>query len=244
MKLKAHLQTTDAPALVGQLSFQSFLQIGEKLSTHAIDDLGIAVQNDRYKVFTCRISATKRSEFMDMASRYKSMDGLTFWMNKAIPENAPITLYYSVYQKDGWMMDYGIALGQDMYVVGKFLLNAANFKALPDSTILKDFKYRFSKYDFRVHTLLDNIRHNLRNIDLGHCSRTDAQVIDTDIIVSCYGLGVWEKRNGVYKWADGESDKYAKAFQKWVRERPWWQLVKLTIYPYNNGWVDFTVAMK
>ena len=244
MKLKAHLQSNQAPALVGQLSFQSFLQIGEKLASHSIDDLGLAVQNDRYKVYSFRIPATKRTELNDLVSRYKSMSGIKFWLDNVVPENVAVSLFFSAYFKDQWLMDYGIALGQDMYVVGKFVLNAANLKALPDSIIIKDFKYRFAKYDFRVHTLLDNIRTHLRFIDLGHCSRTDAQVIDSDVVVSCYGLGVWEKKGGGYKWEDGEADKYSKLFQQWVRKRPWWELVKLTVTPYNNGWVDFTISLR
>lgn len=244
MKLAAHIETANAPKLVGQLSFTSFIQIAEKMASHAIDDLGLAVQNDRYKVYSMRVPAAKRTELLDLVGRYKTMAGITFWTNNVIPDNMPITLYYSMYHRKGWLLDYGISLGQDMYVIGRFILNPANFKVLPNSSILKDFKYQFSQYDLRVHTLLDTIRCTLRSIDLGYCSRTDAQIIDEEAIVSCYNLGVWEKRNGVYQWADGEADKYAKKFQEWVRKFGWWQLVKLKVMPYNNKWADFVITLK
>ena len=244
MKINLQLNTNDAPLPVGIESLQSFIKVAE-IGTYAVDDLTLSVHNGRNKVYVVRVDADKRADLFKCVERYASLKGIKYWVDNAVPENQKPNLYFSVYRtKDGWMFDYGVTSGLDLYVVGRFKFGVTVLETLPPSKILKDFKSDFESIDLRTHTLLDVIRRDLIYVDLGPCKITNPQIVGDTVTVSTHNLGVWHQVGKEMVWAQGEAQKYLLVFQKWVKQRKWWPMIQIKVRPYDNGWVDFSISPK
>lgn len=243
MKINLQLnKTTNAPLPVGKESFNSFLKIAE-IGSYAVDDLTLSIHNARYKVYVIKVEQSKREELFTSVEKYKSLSAISYWVENAVPENIKPNLYFSVFRtSDGWMFDYGVTSGLDLYVVGKFKFSVNIFETLPTSKILKDFKTDFEQIDLRTHALLDIIRRDLIYVDLGPCKITDPQVVGNTVTVSVHNLGIWLTVGKEMVWQQGEAQKYLLTFQKWVKEHKWWNMIEIKVRPYDNGWVDFSIS--
>lgn len=245
MKINSELLTNTKPKTVGRLSFDSFLKIADEFSDFSIDNLSLATINDRYKIYTCSIKKDKKDEFIKSLSRYESLELIKFWIDLAIPDNTEYLLYFSAYYtKAGWLMDYGVSSINDLYVVGRFNLNAATIATLTKAKVLKGFFNDFSNTDLRTHALLELIRKDLFDFDLGICRKTEPNINGLEITISTNGLGEWEHKQGAFRWKDGEAEKYLKKFQEWAAKKRWSKSIKLSIRPSVNYWVIFAIIIK
>lgn len=244
MKMKLHLQTNTTPPLVGRESFDTFLQIAEQLTKHAVDDLSLSVQNDRLKTYVCWIKPEEGPTLTKLLSRYASMKLAVMWLEKAFTDSMRKGLYYSLQLLPGgdWQVQYGLTDGSNLYVIGQFALDMAAQK-FPVSAVTKHFIEDMTPWDPKALALLDAVRKDIKSFDPGPCSLPDAQVVDNTVTQPCHMLGTWNKGQTL-EWAEGEAEKYLKVYQQWVRSKSWWQEVELVLRIVGNGWVYFVVKPK
>lgn len=241
MKIKYHLTTDDTPKMVGRQSFNYFLEAVEKHCGYFQDDLSLASMNKRYKVFTGRVKAENRGDFMNILNEYPSLDIMKYWIDKS-PETYDVIPYYSPYFKNNkWLMDYGVVINSNLYVCGRFNLNTSVINNFPKNKLLSEFELQFSKTDLRTHYLLERIKYDMYFLDLGPCKKNYPVIYNNIVSVELYDLGTWIFDMGVRSWAEGEADKYGKLFQEWVKDKKWASMVKLGLTPGKNGKAEFRV---
>lgn len=244
MKIKYHLNTEDLPKMVGRQSFNYFIELVEKSCEYFIDDLSLATQNKRYKIFTGKVPDDKKSEVLENIGEYSSLAICKYWLDKT-PVNYDYIFYFSPYYKNNkWLMDYGVVINGNLYVCGRFNLNSAVINSLTDSKLLAEFNLQFSKTDLRTHYLLNQIKGDLYFLDFGPCKKNYPVVYDNAASVIFYDLGQWIFDMGVRSWAEGQSAKYGKLFQEWVSGKAWGDMVKLSVIVGKNGVTEFKVTTK
>ncbi len=247
MKIKSHLLNTDNIQfkMVGRASFDSFLKLADEFTKFAVDDLVLAVVNNRYKVYKCAINLDKKEDFIKGCERYDTMNLAKYWIKSAIDINTEFGLYFSPYlTSTGWLLDYGVTSNNDLYVVGRFKLNTATVLTLPKSKVLTGFFNDFANTDLRTHALLDIIRKDMNDFNIGVCRKSDPNAVGLEVTMATNGLGEWEHKMGSLRWINGEAEKYLLEFQKWAANKKWAKLVKLAIRPSVNRWVTFAIMPK
>jgi hypothetical protein len=243
MKLKVHLQVEDKPQPVGKESFKTFVKVAEQVSTYALDELSLAATGDQYKVFVCWVPFDQIDKLNTLMDRYDSMQLAKLWLDKVFIAGIRRGLYYALKRVGSrWEMSYGLTDGNNLYLVGKFAYNS-QFE-MPDSTVTKHFKYYYIPFDPRVHALLDVVRKDLKMFEPGPCTIQEPQVAGTSVVLSCHMLGYFTQDQGGLEWVEGEAERHLKTFQTWVKDKPWWKIVKLAIRPSHDGWCDFVVYPK
>ena len=226
--------------LLGLDSFNTFLKVCLELSEWALDDVGLANRANAYRIWVCWIKPQDNSKLKGILERYESMKLLLHYLDINIVENNKIGLYIKLdYLENKWEMSYGITNNKKLFKIGGFdyTLNTK----LPESKILKYILDDIDDFNPREHLLLFKIKNDMFGFDPGFCKRTDPQLINKDIVISCHGLGQWHTDETIM---DGEADKYLQIFKKWVAEQKWWNLVSLILVPRKNKWIDFKIKLK
>lgn len=224
---------------MGKESFNTFLKICLEFSNWALDDIGLANRANAYKIWVCKVQSEDLSKVKNIIERYSSMKKLLHYYNKNIVENNFIAFYIKLnWIQNKWMMSYGITDNKDLYKIGEFEYNIST--VLPQQQILKYINDTIGDFNPREHLTLFKIKQDMFSFNPGYCQITDPQIINKEIILSTYNLGIWTD-NGLQ---NGEGDKYMEVFKDWVRTQVWFNLVYLIVKPKNDKWMDFKITLK
>lgn len=225
--------------MLGKDSFNTFLKVCSEFSDWALDDIGLANRANTYKVWVCKIPSDKLEDVKSILERYSSMKLLLHYYNINIVENNYIALYIKLdWIENKWEMSYGITNNKKLYKIGEFEYHTAI--DLPSHKILKYVYDVTNDFDPREHLALFKIKQSSEHFNPGYCQITDPQIINKEIIISTYNLGIWLD-SGI---AQGEAEKYMQVFKDWVKTKKWWDLVHLTVVPRKNKWMDFKIKLK
>lgn len=225
--------------VLGKESFNTFLKICLEFSEWALDDIGLANRANSYKIWICKVDSEDLSKVKNILERYSSMQKLLHYYNENIVENNFISFYIKLnWEQNKWIMSYGITNNKDLYKCGEFEYKVTT--KLPQQQLLKYVNDTISDFDPRQHLILFNIKQQMFEFNPGYCQITDPQIIDKEIILSTYNLGIWNS-NGL---ENGEADKYMQVFKNWVKTKKWWNIVHLVLVPKKNKWMDFKIKLK
>lgn len=240
MELAAWLKTDQENfPILGLESLATFLKICAEFSQWALDDIGLANRSNSYKIWTCWIKPEDAANVKSVVERYSSMKLLSHYLNINIVEQNKIGLYFKLdWEENKWNFSYGITNNKKLFKVGEFEYNL-NVK-MPESEILKYVVDEIDDFDAREHLLLFKIKQDFILFNPGYCKRTDPQIIDKEVIISCHNLGVWTDQG----LATGESQKYLDIFKAWVATQKWWSNVHLIVRPKLDKWIDFVLKIK
>lgn len=231
-------QSNDFPIL-GSESFATFIKVCEEFSEWALDDIGLANRSNSYKVWTCWVKPEQIPTVKDVLSRYTSLKLLAHYYNINIVEKNRVGLYIRLdWEQNKWIMSYGITNNKKLFKVGEFEYKL-NVK-LPESRILKYVLDEIDDFNPREHLILYNIKQDFIMFNPGYCKRTDPQIIDKEVVISCYELGQWTDQGLV----QGQAKEYLDLFKQWVKTQKWWQSVHLIVRPKRDKWIDFVLKLK
>ncbi len=231
-------KSEDFPIL-GIESLNTFLKVCSEFSEWALDDIGLANRADAYKVWICHVKQDKIKEVKGILERYASMKLLLHYYNINIVENNKIGLYIKLdWENNKWMLSYGITNNKKLFKIGEFEYNIAT--KLPEHTILKYIVEEIDDFNPREHLLLYKIKQDSFTFDPGYCQISDPVIINKEIIISTYNLGIWN--DGVIQ--NGEADRLLEIFKDWVKTQKWWNNVVLVVRPRTNKWCDFILKLK
>lgn len=227
----------DSFPILGYESFNSFIKVCESVSKWALDDAGLANRSDSYKIWICKIKdITKLKSILE---KYKSMNLLSYYIDKEIVENSKISLYIKLdFVSNNWIISYGITNDKKLYKVGEFIYNISI--KLISSEILKYVKDDIDDFNPREHYLLRLIKKDIYMFDPGTCQRLDPIILNNSCILSCNNLGYWN--NGTM--AEDEANKWLNNFKNWVSTQKWWDMVKIKVIARKDKWIDFIISNK
>lgn len=225
--------------ILGLDSFETFLKVCSKFSEWALDDIGLANRNNAYKIWTCWIKPEDFPKVKENLERYSSMKLLLHYYNLNIVERNKIGLYIKLdWEENKWIISYGITNNKKLFKIGAFDYTFTT--KLPEHEILKYVTDELDDFNPRQHLLLFKIKQDCIMFNPGYCQRTDPQIIENEVIISTYNLGLWTD-NGI---VNGEADKWIGVFKDWVKTQKWWSDVHLILRPRKNKWIDFVLKIK
>jgi len=225
--------------VLGKESFNTFLKICLEFSEWALDDIGLANRANSYKIWICKVKSEDLHKVKNILERYSSMKKLLYYYNNNIVENNFIGLYIKLnYEQNKWFMSYGITNNKNLYKIGEFEYKVTT--KLPQQQLLKYINDAIGDFNPREHLALFKIKQEMFEFNPGYCQITDPQIINNEVIVSTYNLGVWNS-NGL---ENGEAEKYMQLFKNWVSTKNWWKIAHLILLPRKNKWMDFKIKIK
>lgn len=241
MELSTWLKDIDVKKqnLLGINSFETFLKICNEFCEWALDDISLASRNNAYRIWTCRVPFNKLKSVKSVLESYTSMQLMLYYYNMNIIETDLLSFYIKLdYINNKWMMSYGLTNNLELFKVGEFEFNVA--VKLPKSPVLKYIKDITENFDAREHLMLLNIKREFYRFNPGYCKIFEPAIIDKDIIVSTYNLGVWIDNNTLHP---GEAQNYLDIFKNFVKQYKWASAVKLIVRPLKNKTIDFVIRL-
>lgn len=225
--------------ILGLETFNTFLKVCSEFSEWALDDIGLANRADAYKIWICPVKMDKIKDVKATLERYTSMKLLLHYYNINIIENQKIGLYIKLdWEETKWVLSYGITNNKKLFKVGEFDYTITT--KLPEHQILKYIKDEIEDFNPREHLLLYKIKRDSFTFNPGYCQISDPIIVDKEIIISTYKLGIWNNET----LQNGEAERLLDVLKEWVKTQKWWANVQLIVKPRSNGWIDFKIKLK